>query len=402
MRADPLSHVLNLAQLRLAARSVLPRGLFEFVDRGTEDEVLLQENRDAYERIRLRPRVLVDVSRRSTELKLFGKAMALPLAVAPTGAAGLMCHNGEVEIARAAAKANLPFSLSTYSINSMEQVADAAGGRLWFQLYMWPDRAMSHQLVDRARAAGYEALIITVDTATAPNREYNARNGFDLPFSINRHNFVDLATHPRWVFGVMGRYLAASGMPYLENLPDALRQSLAASGPQRAKLPKSDSLTWEDLRELRRIWDGPLMVKGILNAADARLAVDCGADGVIVSNHGGRNLDCAIASIDALPEVVDAVGHRAEVLLDSGVRRGSDIAKALALGAKAVLVGRAPLWGVAVAGERGAARALAILAEELDRCMAFLGAPSLDALPALRPLQSPAPSSPGHPSTRSS
>ena len=384
MFTPPLEQILNLAQLRELARDVLPRGMFEYVDRGTEDEVLLRENRDAFERIRLRPRVLVDVSGRSAKVKLFGKELSLPMAVAPTGAAGLMYHNGEVEIARAAAKAGIPFSLSTYSINSMEQVADEAGGQLWFQLYMWPDRAMSHQLVARARSAGYEALITTVDTPTGPNREYNARNGFSLPFHINRDNVWDLAAHPRWLFGVMGRYLATSGMPRLENLPDALRHSLAAKGLKRPQLPKSDSLTWQDLREVRRIWDGPLMVKGILHAEDARMALACGADGVIVSNHGGRNLDCAVASIDALPEIVEAVGHRAEVMLDSGIRRGSDIAKALALGAKAVLVGRAPLWGVAAAGERGAARAIAILADELDRSMAFLGVPSLDALHCLQ------------------
>ncbi len=239
-----------------------------------------------------------------------------------------------------------------------------AGGRLWFQLYMWPDREMSRQLVQRARLVGFEALIVTVDTATGPNREYNRRNVFDL------------ATHPGWLLRVMGRYLLNSGMPTLENLPDALRQSLTASVKTRRSLPLADSLTWDDLRELRRMWDGPLMVKGILDADDARLAVDCGADGLIVSNHGGRNLDSTIAPIDALPEVADAVGHRAHVFMDSGVRRGSDIAKALALGARAVFAGRAPLWGVAVAGEQGAARAISILRDELDRVMAYLGCPT--------------------------
>ena len=375
--SDPLSDVFNIGDLREAARRRLPRGLFEFVDRGTEDDLAIRTNRDAFERIALRPRVLVDVSRRSQAIDLFGAPSSQPLVIAPAGAAGLLCYQGEVEVARAAAKAGVPFTLSTYSINSMEQVAEQAGGRLWFQLYMWPDRSMSHQLVQRAKAAGYEALVVTVDTAAAPNREYNQRNGFGLPFSVNRRNAFDLALHPGWLARVMLRYLTASGMPRFENLPDALQQSLAGLPASRRALPKSDSLTWDDLRELRRMWTGPLLVKGVLDPADAALAVECGADAVIVSNHGGRNLDSSIAPMRALPDILERVDGRAEVMLDSGIRRGSDIAKAIATGAKAVFVGRAPLWGVAVDGERGAALALAILAKELDRVMAFMGCASL-------------------------
>ncbi len=372
-----LASVYNIGDLREAARRRLPRGLFEFVDRGTEDDLALRTNRAAFERIALRPRVLVDVSSRSHQVDLFGKPSALPIAVAPAGAAGLLCYQGEVEVARAAAKAGIPFALSTYSINSMEQVADQAGGRLWFQLYMWPDRAMSHQLVHRAKGAGYEALIVTVDTAAAPNREYNQRNGFGLPFSINSRNALDLAANPGWLLRVMARYLTASGMPRFENLPDALQQSLAGTPKSRRALPKCDSLTWDHLRELRRIWAGPLMVKGVLDPMDAQRAVECGADAVIVSNHGGRNLDSSIAPMRALPGIVEQVNGRADVMLDSGIRRGSDIAKAIACGAKAVFVGRAPLWGVAVDGERGAALALSILGQELDRVMAFMGCASL-------------------------
>jgi L-lactate dehydrogenase (cytochrome)/(S)-mandelate dehydrogenase len=375
--SDPLSGIFNIGHLRDAARRRLPRGVFEFVDRGTEDDLALATNRAAFERIALRPRVLVDVSQRSQSVQLFGRSAALPIAVAPTGAAGLLWYEGEVEIARAAASAGIPFTLSTYSINSHEQVAERAGGRLWFQLYMWPDRAMSHEMVQRARAAGYEALIVTVDTAVGPNREYNQRNGFALPFHINRRNVPDLALHPRWLIGVMLKYLMASGMPRFENLPAALQQSLAGAPAARRALPKSDSLTWSDLRELRRIWPGPLMVKGVLDARDAQMAVACGADAVIVSNHGGRNLDCSIAPMQALPEIVERVHGRADVMLDSGIRRGSDIAKALACGAKAVFVGRAPLWGVSVDGERGAALAISILAQELDRVMAYMGCTSL-------------------------
>ena len=377
---NPLSSVFNYHDLREAARKRLPRGVFDYVDRGTEDELALVNNRAAFERIGLKPKVLVDVSQRSMATSLFGKPCAMPLAIAPTGAAGLLCHNGEVEIAKAAARAGVPFSLSTYSINSMEQVAHEAGGRLWFQLYMWPDRAMSHQLVQRAKVAGFEALIVTVDTAAAPNREYNQHNGFALPFGLNRRNALDLATHPRWLVQVMLRYLLASGMPQFENLPDALRQSLMGTPVKQRALPKNDSLTWDDLRELRRLWSGPLMIKGVLDEDDADKAVQCGVDAVIVSNHGGRNLDSAIAPIIALPRILERVNGRADVMLDSGIRRGSDIAKAIALGAKAVFIGRAPLWGVALAGEQGAHQAIAILAQELDRVMALMGCASLSDL----------------------
>lgn len=370
----------NIDDLREAARRKLPRGIFEYVDRGTEDDLAVRHNRAAFERIALKPKVLVDVSKRSTATEIFGVPCAMPLAIAPTGAAGLLCYQGEVQIARAAAKAGIPFALSTYSINSMEQVAAGAGGRLWFQLYMWPDRAMSHQLVHRAKATGFEALIVTVDTVAMPNREYNQRNGFALPFGLNRRNAFDLATHPRWLISVMLRYLADSGMPQFENLPDALRQSLMSTPAKRRALPKNDSLTWDDLRELRRLWQGPLMVKGILDSEDADQAVQCGADAVIVSNHGGRNLDSAVPPITALPAIVERVNGRADVMLDSGIRRGSDIAKALALGAKAVFAGRAPLWGVAVDGEQGAYQAISILTQEFDRVMALMGCANLAAL----------------------
>ncbi len=370
----------NIDDLREAARRKLPRGVFEYVDRGTEDDLAVRNNRTAFERIALKPKVLVDVSARSTATEIFGVPCAMPLAVAPTGAAGLLCYQGETQIARAAAKAGIPFALSTYSINSMEQVAAGAGGRLWFQLYMWPDRAMSHQLVHRAKAAGFEALIVTVDTVAMPNREYNQRNGFALPFGLNRRNAFDLATHPRWLVEVMLRYLMDSGMPQFENLPDALRQSLMSTPAKRRALPKNDSLTWDDLRELRRLWQGPLLVKGILDPDDAEQAVQCGADAVIVSNHGGRNLDSSVPPITALPGIVARVNGRADVMLDSGIRRGSDIAKALALGAKAVFAGRAPLWGVAVDGEQGAYQAISILTQEFDRVMALMGCANLAAL----------------------
>jgi len=367
------SHAYNIADLRQAAQRALPKGLYEFVARGTEDEIALHRNRAAFEAISFRPRVLRDVSRRSLEAKFFGQASSMPVAIAPTGAAGLLWFDGEIAIARAAAQAGIPFTLSTASIISMERVAHEAGGRLWFQLYMLPQLGMSLQLVERARQAGYEALVVTVDTATTPNREYNRRNGFVLPMRATRQNMVDVLARPGWFFRVFARYMLRSGIPMLENYPDELRAKLTARPGEQRGLPKSDTLNWSDLRELRRAWTGPLMIKGILHPEDAALAADCGVDAVIVSNHGGRNLDSALPPIEALPAVLDRVGHRVDVMVDSGFERGSDVVKALALGARGVFVGRAPLWGVAFAGQAGAARALEILREEIGRVMALTG-----------------------------
>lgn len=378
--AYDIGEALNIADLRNAARKALPKGLFEFVLRGTEDEIALRRNRARFDAISMRPRVLVDVSERSQAHAFFGKPSTMPIAIAPTGAAGLLWFDGEIAVARAAASAGIPFTLSTASIVSMERVAEEAGGCLWFQLYMLPERRMSHQLVERARAAGYEGLVVTVDTAATPNREYNRRNGFSLPMRLTRRNMWDVARHPGWFFNVFLRYLLRSGIPMLENYPDELRLKLTEKTDGRRGLPKSDSLDWNDLRELRKMWKGPLMVKGILNPEDAALAADCGAEAVIVSNHGGRNLDCSMAPIEALPAVVDRVGKRVDVMVDSGFERGGDVVKALALGAKGVFIGRAPLWGVSVAGEAGASRAIAILHEEIDRVLAFAGCPAIDAL----------------------
>ena len=371
----------SIADLREIAKRKLPKGLFEFVDRGTEDELALKRNRAGFEKICLRPRVLIDVSGRALKTKMAGQDVSMPFAVAPTGAAGLLCFDGEIAIARAAAKLGIPFTLSTASITSMERVAAEAGGKLWFQLYMWPDRQMSYQLVDRVKAAGYDALIVTVDTAVTPNREYNRRNGFSLPMQITRRNMIDVARHPEWFLNVFLRYLMRSGIPTLENYPAEYRRKLTEKAPgQQVGLPKNDSLKWDDLREIRKRWNGTLMVKGILHPADAQIALDCGVDAIVVSNHGGRNLDASIAPIDALPNIVDQVNGKVDVLLDSGIRRGSDIFKALALGAKGVFAGRAPLWGVTAGGEAGALHALDILRDELDRVMGFAGCITLNDL----------------------
>lgn len=366
----------NFDDLRALAKRRLPHGLFEFVDRGTEDDLTIRNNFDAFRRIQLFPRPLVDVSKRSLTMSLFGKEYPMPVCLAPTGAAGLLWHEGEVAAAAAAAAFGIPYSMSTGSITSIEKVAEKAGGELWFQLYLWPDPAMSLELVRRARDAGYKALIVTIDTTVTPNREFNYRNGFTVPMKLTRRNVVDAMRRPRWAFGVMGRYLLSGGMPRFHNLPSALQRKMTDMR-KAGLMPKNDSLTWDDLKRLRDMWDGPLIVKGILHPDDACAAVQAGADGIVVSNHGGRVLDNAPASIEMLPDVRQAVGARTVVLLDSGIRRGSDVVKAIALGADAVMVGRMAMWGTAVGGQRGVAHALTLLRDEIDRVMAFTGCTSM-------------------------
>jgi isopentenyl diphosphate isomerase/L-lactate dehydrogenase-like FMN-dependent dehydrogenase len=359
----------NIFDLREMAKARLPRWLFEFVDRGTEDEVALRDNREAVERIKFLPRMLVDVSGRNPETQLFGKTHKMPIGIAPTGAAGMMWYHGELELARAAKDAGVPFSLATGSITSMETIAEKVGGTLWMQLYMWADRRLSHQLVKRAEAAGFEALLVTVDGAVAGNREYNKRNGFSVPFKYNSKNTADVLMHPRWMLGTLGRYIVNGGMPQRVNFPKELQGSITTAYGGN-KETRADSLSWDDLKALRDIWPHKLLVKGLLHPDDAERSVEYGADGVIVSNHGGRNCDAAPSPIDVLPDIVRAVGDRTTVVFDSGVRRGSDVVKALALGAKFVLVGRSTLYGTAVAGYDGAKRALDIYRGEISRAMA--------------------------------
>ena len=376
---DPTLDAHNIADLRELARRRLPRGLFEFMDRGCEDEVSLRNNRTIFERIKLKPRVLEDVSLRDQSVTLFGHKQNMPIAIAPTGTPGIMWHEGELELARAAKAAGIPFTLATTTLTAMERVVDEVGGRLWFQLYMYADRSLSRWIAERAKTAGYEALIITVDSATFSNREYNLRNGFTIPITYSAKNIFDVMRHPRWLFGVWLRYLLAGGLPLYANYPPEVKAGLKAAPMGRA-IKLSDELNWDDIREMRKLWPGTLMIKGVLHPDDARLAADCGVDGVIVSNHGGRVIDGAPAPIEMLPQMLDAVGKRMTVIVDSGYRRGSDIVKAMALGAHAVLVGRATLYGTAAAGEAGASRALTILHEEIDRVLALVGVTRIDAL----------------------
>jgi len=374
-----LSDAYNIDDLRRMAQSRLPRVAWDYLERGAEDDLTMKANRKALERIAFRPRTLVDVSSRSLQHSLFGNTYTAPFGIAPTGAAGLYCHDADVALARAAAEAGVPFVLSTASFVAMERVAREAAGHKWFQLYMSKDRAAAERLVKRALAAGFEALVVTTDVPVGANREYNLRNGFAIPFRINARNVVDGVMHPRWLTGVFLKTLLSDGIPRFRNV-DSEEGGRIVAKDLSAFRARRDALDWSDIAWLRTIWPHKLLVKGILVAEDARLALANGADGVVVSNHGGRQLDGARAAIDALPEIVEAVGGKMAVLFDSGVRRGADIVKALALGADFVFFGRATLYGASVDGERGVARALEIMRSETDRVMALIGCGRVDDL----------------------
>jgi isopentenyl diphosphate isomerase/L-lactate dehydrogenase-like FMN-dependent dehydrogenase len=320
---------------------------------------------------------LVDVSGRSTKTMLFGKEIAAPMAIAPTGAAGLCWHEGELALARAAAKMKIPFTLATGAMTSMEKIAKEANFRLWFQLYVWKQRELSYQLIERAKNNGFEALIVTTDTIVPPNREYNAKNGLELPFTPTLRFTLDILQKPGWFANVLLKYLTTIGMPRNENYPEPYRRTVGAD-PFRIEMMRQDSLNWDDIKIFRDKWPGILMLKGINRVDDALKSLNYGVDGLIVSNHGGRNMDSAAATMRVLPEIVEAVGDKSTVILDSGVRRGSDIVKALALGAKAVLTGRATLYGTAVGGEDGAAKAIGFIKTEMDKTMAYTGCNRVD------------------------
>ena len=369
-----LDKCLNIADLRQAARGRLPWGLFDYIDRGADDEFAMAGNRRAFDRIRLKNRVMVPLDKPALGTTLFGKSCAMPYIISPTGSAGLCHHEGELVLAKAAAARGVPLGMATGSVTPMERLSKEAGGRLWFQLYMSQDRELNYGVARRAHAAGWEALIVTVDTGFQPGgtRENWKRTGFDQPFAFTPRTVFDIACHPGWLNRVILRYMRTSGFPRHQNYPEGYQESiLAGAGKRKAK--RAENPTWDDIARLREVWPGALIVKGILRAEDAVAAVDHGADGVVVSNHGGRCMDSAISTIEALPAVAAAVGHRATVLLDSGVRRGADIVKALALGAKAVMSGRCTLYGVAAAGQAGAEHALALLENEYRLTMGYAG-----------------------------
>ncbi|MGE5525346.1 MAG: alpha-hydroxy acid oxidase [Rhodospirillaceae bacterium] len=366
----------NIEDLHRLARKRLPRVAYDYLERGAEDDVTMQDNRAVFERIKLRPRVLVDVSRRNQRVTIFGKEYDSPIGVAPTGIAGLYCFDADVALARAAAAANVPFVLSTASFAPLERVAERAGGTKWFQLYMSKDRAAAKRLVDRACEAGYEALVMTSDVPVIGNRECNLRNGWKIPFQLGSRNVLDGIMHPRWLTSVFLRTLIDSGVPRFQNVDENVGGRIVSANLQSFRA-RRDAVDWSDVEWLRTIWPRKLFVKGILTAHDAKRAMAAGVDGVFVSNHGGRQLDGTLTPMDELPEIADAVSGRIKIMVDSGFRRGSDIVKALALGADMAFVGRAPLYGATVAGEAGAKHAIDILKAEVDRTMALIGCNSV-------------------------
>jgi (S)-mandelate dehydrogenase len=363
------SKAFSIRDLRTAAHKRLPRAIFDFFDGGAEDEVTLLDNQAAFARIRLLPRVLTNVADISTGIQLLGKTSALPLAIAPTGAVGFGWRGGDIAIARAAVAANIPYTLSSAATASIEQVARAAPGRLWFQAYILKNKPFLDGLISRAFAADYEALMITVDLPVGGKRERDFRNHFSVPFRFTAKNLFDFSTHPRWLKDILFH-----GMPVMENMVGLEMQTknatAIASSVGRSYDPSFD---WDALKKIRDQWPRKLIVKGILHPADADQLAKMGCDAIVVSNHGGRQLDGAVATLDALPEVVKAVNGRLPVLLDGGIRRGSDIFKAIALGASGTLVGRATLYGAISGGEEGAQRALAILRDEFIRTMQLSG-----------------------------
>ncbi|AOO81999.1 alpha-hydroxy acid oxidase [Bosea vaviloviae] len=376
MTKPAFADLLNVEDARRAAKRRLPHGLFEYIDRGSEDELSISGNRQQLDAIRLAPSVLVDVSQRSAKAEILGHSQPLPLVIAPTAMAGLVWRDGEIALAKAAARAGIPFCVSTQSITSVERIAAESGAKLWFQLYVWKNRQRTLALIDRAWAAGVETLVLTVDTAVGPNREYNLRNGFGIPLKASVRAGIDLMLHPRWTASVMLRSLIASGVPTYAHYPDEFRTRLGRSSLSD-ELSLATDVTWEDVRLLRQRWKGKLILKGILRVDDALTALSHGVDAIVVSNHGARNLDCAPGPTEVLPAIVAAIGGRMEILADSGVRRGADIARFLALGASGVLIGRATLYGVAIGGADGAGRVLDLLSYELNVTMGMLGARNL-------------------------
>lgn len=369
-----LSKAVTIGDLRLLAGRRLPRGVFDFIDGGAGDEVTLRDNRAAFGRWSLLPRVASNVAERTLATTIVGAGSSLPLIIGPTGLAGFFHRDGEAGIATAAAGAGIPFCLSANSIASIEETANGAPpAERWFQIYFLKDRDWMNGLVRRARDNGYRVLCITVDLPITGRRERDVRNGFTMPLRPSVSTALDLMTKPAWVWGMM-RTKARFGN--FEVKPGAGFSSVA----QHVASLFDPGAGWDDVARLRDSWPGPVVVKGVLRAEDAQRAVSIGADAVAVSNHGGRQLDGVPAALSALPEIVAAVDPSVEVYLDGGVRRGTDIVKALALGARACMIGRPSAWGLSAAGTAGVSRAVSILRDELDNALALLGVASVAAI----------------------
>jgi L-lactate dehydrogenase (cytochrome) len=359
-----LATVASIPDLRLLARRRAPRAVFDYTDGGAGDEIGLRRSRQAYARVEFQPTVLQDVSSVDTTTTILGRPSALPLVFAPTGFTRMMHTDGERAVARVAAHAGIPYALAILGTTSIERLAAAApDGRRWFQMYLWRDRAVSHDFVVRAREAGCEALVLTVDTPVAALRLRDVRNGLTIPPSLSLRTLTEGALHPAWWIDL----LTTEPLQFasLDQVPGTVAEVISRM--------LNPATTISDLAWLRSVWDGPLVVKGIQTVADARAVVDAGADAVIVSNHGGRQLDRALTPVEALPAVVDAVGDRAEVYVDGGILSGGDVVAAVAFGARAALVGRAYLYGLMAGGERGVQRAADILRAEVAGTLALLG-----------------------------
>ena len=361
-----LNKALHIEDLRTLASKRVPRFVFDYVDGGAEDEVSMHANRDSFARLRFRPRTLVDVSQRDLRTTILGKPSALPVIAGPVGLLGLSWRHGDLEMARAAASASVPHAVSTVSMHALEDIAREAGGRLWFQCYVFRERAVTEALIRRASTAGYEALIITGDFPVSGKRERDLRSGLLPATKLTLRTKLDVLMHIRWLMTV------GIHRPHFVNVERELGSSHDAASFLSLNM-FDPSLDWDDFRRFRDMWKGKLLLKGVLRVDDVVRAIECGADGVIISNHGGRQLDGAIAGMDVLPEVVREVRGRMTIIVDGGVRRGSDIAKALASGAEAVILGRAVNYGLAAGGAAGVTRALDILRDEFDRTLALNG-----------------------------
>lgn len=375
-----MARLLNCDDYRALAKKHLPKGLFEYIDRGTEAELALSDIRHSLDQITFSPKVLTGQSSCDMTCQILGRSYPVPLVIAPTALAGLVSYDGEAKLARAAGQLGIPFCVSTQSVTSIDDIRHGApNAELWLQLYLWRNRDLSWQLLERAKQVGADTLVITADTPLSPKRDYNQRNGFSVPFVPSLRGICDMVTHPRWLTSVMLRYLMTTGMPTYAHYPDAFKTAITRNAVAEDVKIES-ALGWSDIAEIRDRWQGKVILKGILSVKDAIKARDAGIDGIVVSAHGGRNLDIAPAPADVLPEIVDAVGTQMVVMADSGIRRGSDALKYLALGAQSVMVGRLPLYGLAAGGEEGTRDLLSMLIDEMQANLVFAGVTELSGL----------------------
>ena len=366
--ARQLRRCVSVPDVRLLAKRRLPSPIFEYLDGGSEEEYTLRRNTRAFDEVKLSPRCLVDVRNVSTATTVLGARLEWPVFCSPTGASRFYHSEGELAVARAAARSGTLYSLSTMSSYSLENVAAASAGPKMFQLYIFRDRGITRDLIARCRAAGYTALCLTVDTAVRGNRERELRSGMGAPMRLTPASMLSIAMSPHWLMG-----LAAKGPLSMPNFAKSAKSSRMAEQTRFVATQLDPSVTWKDVGEIIKLWGGPFAIKGILSPDDAVHAADLGATAVIVSNHGGRQLDGAVSPIEVLPQIVEAVGDRVEIILDGGVRRGVHVLKAMALGAKACSVGRPYLYGLGAGGEAGVTRALQLLRSEFVRSMQLAG-----------------------------